>query len=188
MSTIIAGHFQLQDEVERAREALRDAGFDDQRISAFFVNQPGQHDMTPIGGDHVTSAGASETPVGVVEGAATGGAVGLAIGALTSPLTGPAGPIVGGLVGAHVGSLYSFSKMKEAGEPEKSEETPGENLREPRKSGMLLAVAVADQAGEARALDVLRGLGAHHIERAEGTIEGGDWTDFDPLSMPNVIA
>lgn len=183
MSTIIAGHFQLQDEVELARRELANAGIAEDRISGFFVNQPGQHDLTAIGGDNVLSPGAKETPVGVVEGAATGGAVGLAIGAATSPLTGPVGPIVGGLVGAHVGSLFSFSKMKDAGESEEG----GENRIEPRKPGMLLAVALSDQAEESRVLDVLRRVGAHHIERAEGTVQDGDWVDFDPLSMPVLV-
>jgi hypothetical protein len=184
MSTIIAGHFQLQDEVDNARRELIGAGFSEDRISAFFVNQPGQHDMTPIGGDHLQSAGAKETPEGVLEGAAAGGAVGMALGAVTSIVTGPAGPIVGGLVGAHVGSLYSFSKMKEPGEQEEG----GENMLEPRKPGMLVAVALTDPGEEARVLEVLRDLGAHHIERAEGTIADGDWVDFDPLSMPVIIA
>jgi hypothetical protein len=185
MSTIIAGHFQLQDEVERARRELANAGFSDDRISGFFVNPPGQHDMTPIGGDQILSPGAKETPEGVVEGAATGGAVGMAIGAATSPVTGPAGPIVGGLVGAHVGSLFSFSKMKEAGEGEAG--GGDENRREPRKPGMLVAVALADPAEEGRALEVLRDLGAHHIERAVGTVENGDWVDFDPRSIPELV-
>jgi hypothetical protein len=184
MSTIIAGHFQLQDEVDNARRELVGAGFADERISAFFVNQPGQHDMTLIGGDHLHSAGAKETPEGVLEGAAAGGAVGLAIGAATSVVTGPVGPIVGGLVGAHVGSLFSFSKMKEKGESEEG----GENIAEPRKPGMLVAVALADPAEEARVLEVLRDLGAHHIERAEGSVVDGDWVDFDPLSNPVLIA
>jgi hypothetical protein len=184
MSTIIAGHFQLQDEIDQARNELVGAGFADNRISAFFVNQPGQHDMTPIGGDHLQSAGAKETPLGVLEGTAAGGAVGLAIGAATSLVTGPVGPIVGGLVGAHVGSLYSFHKMKEGGEAEEG----GENQAEPRKPGMLIAVAIDDAAQENRVLEVLRDLGAHHIERAEGSVVDGDWVDFDPLSMPNIIA
>jgi hypothetical protein len=184
MSTIVAGHFQLQDEVDNARSELVGAGFAEDRISSFFVNQPGQHDMTPLGGDHLQSPGAKETPVGVLEGAAAGGAVGLVLGAVTTPVTGPVGPIVGGLVGAHVGSLFSFSKMKEPGEQEEG----GENVIEPRKPGMLVAVAVADPVEEVRALEVLRELGAHHIERAEGTIVDGDWVDFDPLSMPVIIA
>jgi hypothetical protein len=183
MSTIIAGHFQLQEEVDRARRELVNAGFGTDRISAFFVNQPGQHDMTPIGGDHLQSAGAKETPIGVIEGTSVGGMVGVAVGAATSVVTGPAGPIVGGLVGAHVGSLFSLSKMKDGGEAEAG----GENQAEPRPTGMLLAVAIDDDAGERRVLEVLRDLGAHHIERAQGSIVNGDWVDFDPLSMPAMI-
>jgi hypothetical protein len=184
MSTIIAGHFQLQDEVEQARQVLIDAGFSDQRISGFYLNQPGQHDMTPIGGDELVSPGAKETPVGVVEGVAAGGAIGLALGAATSVVTGPVGPIVGGLVGAHIGSLFSFSKMKDAGEPEEG----GENVHEPRKAGMLIAVAFDAPADESLAVNLLHDLGAHHIERAKGNIVDGDWADFDPTSVPDIIA
>ena len=183
MSTIIAGHFQLQDEIETARQALMAAGFDANRISDFYLNQPGQHDETPIGGDHITSPGAKETPEGYVQGAATGGAIGAAVGAATAVVTGPVGPIVGGLVGAHMGSLFSFSKLKERGEHEEG----GENVREPRKAGMLIAVAFDDPAQDARAVDILRQLGAHQIERAQGNIIGGDWADFDPKSMPDII-
>ena len=184
MSTIIAGRFQLQDDVDRARHALADAGFDASRISGFYLSQPGQHDQTPIGGDNQQSPGAKETPEGVVKGVATGGAVGLAIGAATSPITGPLGPIVGGLVGGHVGSLFSFSKMKERGESEEG----GENRIPPREAGMLVAVAFDDAGLADRAVDVLRQLGAHHLERAEGNIVGGDWADFDPSSRPQLIA
>ena len=81
MSTIIAGHFQTQDEVDVARRALGDAGFAPERISAFYLSQPGQHDMTPIGGDNIQSPGAKETPLGVVEGSATG--------AWSAPLSAP---------------------------------------------------------------------------------------------------
>ena len=183
MSTIIAGHFQLQDEVERARQQLLGAGFADERISGFFVNQPGQHDMTPIGGDNLLSPGAKETPEGVAQGAVAGGAVGAAVGAATTPVTGPLGAIVGGLVGAHVGSLFSFSKMKNKGEHEEG----GENDDRVRKPGMLLAVALDDDADEMRAVDTLRQIGAHHIERAEGTIVDSDWVDFDPLSEPKLL-
>jgi hypothetical protein len=185
MSTIVAGHFQLQDQIEHARSELMRAGFAEDRISSFFVNQPGQHDMTAIGGDRQQSPGAEESPEGVMAGAATGGAVGAAIGLATSLVTGPAGPIVGGLVGAHVGSLYSLSTMKEAGESEAGGH--GENRFEPRKSGMLVAVALDQPDDEQRALEVLHRLGSDHIERADGTIKDGDWTDFDPLSLPVLI-
>ncbi|SHH07232.1 hypothetical protein [Massilia sp. CF038] len=185
MSTIVAGHFQLQDQVEHARNELMRAGFPEERISAFYLNQPGQHDLTAIGGDHVLSPGAKESPEGVAQGAAAGGAVGAAIGAATAVVTGPAGPIVGGLVGAHVGSLYSLSKMKDAGEGEDGGH--GENQYEPRKAGMVVAVAFDLPEEEERALEVLHRLGSDHIERAHGTIENGDWTDFNPLSLPVLI-
>lgn len=180
MSDIIAGHFQLQDQIEQARAALVQAGFANERISAFFVNQPGQHDTYEYGGDREKSPGAKETPAGVGKGVAVGGAVGAAIGAATAIVTGPAGPVVGALVGAHVGSLYSLNSMKEAGEAEEG----GENRAEPRKPGMLIAVALADAAERERALGVLRSLGADHLEQAQGTIANGDWSDFDPLSTP----
>jgi len=184
MSTIIAGRFQLQDEVDRARAALVDAGFDDARISGFYLTQPGQHDVTPIGGDHLESPGAKEAPEGVMKGVATGGALGAAVGAATIPVTGPLGPVVGGLVGGHVGSLFSFSKMKDRGEPEEG----GENAVPPRAAGMLVAVAFDDGQAEERAIATLRRVGAHHIERAMGNIVDGDWADFDPSSRPDVIA
>jgi hypothetical protein len=183
MSIIIAGHFQLQDEVEQARAALVDAGFDADRVSGFYVNQPGQHDMTPIGGDRQLSPGAKETPKGLAEGVGAGGAVGVVAGAVTSPVTGPLGPIVGGLLGAHVGSLFSFSRMKERGECEEG----GAPQPEERPAGMLVAVAFDDATEEARVVDLLRRLGAHHLERAYGNIVNGDWADFDPTSVPEVI-
>lgn len=185
MSTIVAGHFQLQEQIEQARNELMRAGFPEERISAFYLNQPGQHDLTAIGGDHLLSPGAKESPLGVAEGAAAGGALGVAVGAATAMVTGPAGPIIGGLVGAHVGSLYSLSKMKEAGESEAGGD--GANDHEPRKAGMLVAVAFDQPEEEQRALDVLHRLGSDHIERASGTIENGDWTDFNPLSLPVLI-
>jgi hypothetical protein len=183
MSTIIAGHFQLQDEVDQARSALVAAGFSGDRISGFYLSQPGQHDLTPIGGDHIESPGAKETGTGVAQGAAGGAAIGVAAGAATSPITGPLGPIVGGLVGAHVGTLFSFSKMKEAGESEQGGRAPMEN----RMAGMLVAVAFDDAGMEAQAVDVLRRLGAHQIERAKGNIVDGDWADFDPSSAPDIV-
>jgi phage tail tape-measure protein len=122
----------------------------------------------------------------VAEGAAGGAAVGAVAGAATAPLTGPLGAVVGGLVGAHVGSLFSFSKMKDAGQPEDG--APGGHApRENRPAGMLVAVAFDDAGQEQQAIDVLRRLGAHHIERASGNIVDSDWADFDPASVPDII-
>ena len=102
---------------------------------------------------------------------------------MTAPVTGPLGPVVGGLLGAHLGSLFSFSKMKESGELEAGGHAPVEN----RPAGMVVAVAFDDTGLEQRAVDLLRDLGAHHIERAKGNIVDGDWADFDPASVPELI-
>jgi hypothetical protein len=91
--------------------------------------------------------------------------------------------VVGGLVGAHVGSLFSFSKMKNAGEKEEGGHAPLEN----RHAGMLVAVAFDDHAQEEQALAVLRRLGATQIERASGNIVDGDWADFDPSIPPAIV-
>lgn len=183
MSRIIAGHFELQDQIQQARHALLAAGFGAERISAFYVNQPGQHDAYPIGGDQADSPGAKETPQGVAAGLTGGAIAGAALGAATAVVTGPAGPAIGALVGAHVGSLYSFNKMKPAGAPEAG----GENAVPPRQAGMLIAVALDDDAEQQRALGVLQQLGAERIEQARGTIRDGDWSDFDPLAPPQPL-
>lgn len=183
MSKIIAAHLQLQEEIDRARESLHAAGFPDERISSFYVNTQGQHAVIPLGGDRASSPGAKETPAGVGEGVAAGAAIGAALGAATIPVTGPLGPALGGLVGGHVGSLYSFSHMKEAGEKEEGSHA---NQVEPRKAGMMIAVAVDDQE-EQKAIDIFRQLGTHHIERADGLIENGDWKDFNVLSVPQWV-
>jgi hypothetical protein len=183
MSNIIAGHFQIQDEIAEARSALLAAGFAAQEISAFYVNPQGQHDVHALGGDHDKSPGAKESDEGVVQGGGAGAVAGAVAGSAAIPVAGPLGPVVGALVGAHIGSLFSLSKMKDAGEPE-DDRDGAENTVPPRQSGMLIAVAVADAGREQLALDVLRGLGASNLERAEGTIAAGDWRDFDPTSRP----
>ncbi|OWW19580.1 hypothetical protein [Noviherbaspirillum denitrificans] len=183
MSTIIAGRFQQQLQIEHTIEELVSAGFARDRISAFYVNPPGQHDSFPIGGDHAESAGAHESGKGVAMGAATGAAVGLA----AAPFLGPVGAVTGSLVGAHLGGLAGgLSQMKEAGETGEHNED-ADNVAPVRHSGMLLAVALDNQDDEDKAADLLRSLGAVELERAEGTIEGGDWTDFDPTATPHIL-
>lgn len=178
MSTIIAGRFQQQSEVEKAVEELQHAGFPQEQISSFYVNPAGQHDTYPIGGDRALSPGAKETDKGAALGTAGGAAAGMA----AVPVLGPAGPLVGAYVGALIGGLSQTTE-----EGDKGEANDVENAQPVRQSGMLVAVAVADGHHEDRAVDVLRSLGASDIEREEGTIENGDWVDFDPVAPPTLI-
>lgn len=183
VSTIIAGRFLQQTEIDHTIEELVRAGFARDRISSFYVNPPGQHDSYPIGGDHAVSPGAHESDKGVAMGAATGAAVGLA----AAPFLGPVGAVTGGLVGAHVGGLVgSLSQMKERGETGEHAED-ADNAVPLRHSGLLLAVAVGDHDDADQVADLLRSMGAMELERAEGTIENGDWTDFDPTATPHFL-
>lgn len=196
MTTIIAGRFQQQEEVQHAIAALEQAGFARSAISTFYVNPAGQHDAYPIGGDRNDSPGAKETGSGLAAGVATGGAVGAAVGAATAPVTGPLGAIAGGAVGAHLGALVgTLHKLEPDGHGEDENPVPV------RSAGMLVAVAVgarstsvsvdpresATGADETTAVSTLRLLGATELERAQGTIVDGDWQDFDPVAAPHLL-
>jgi hypothetical protein len=182
MSTIIAGRFQGEPEVQHALDELQRAGFSPDKLASFYVNPPGQHDAYPIGGDHDRSPGAKETD----KGAAIGAAAGAAIGAATVPLLGPVGPITGGLLGAYVGSLAGgLSEMKEKGDEGTDRDT--ENIRSLRHSGMMVAVSADDDSQRDTAIRTLRALGAEDIEVAQGTIRDGDWVDFDPVAPPALV-
>jgi hypothetical protein len=177
MATILAGRFQLQDEVQAAIADLQDAGFAAGRITSFYVNPPGQHDMHPLGGDHDKSPGAEDTGRTSTAGIGIGGAVGVAVGAVATPVLGPVAPVTGALVGAYAGSLMgSMSGTDEV-----------EEIPDVRQAGMLVAVAVSDADEEQRAVDTLRRAGTFNLERASGQIVDGDWIDFDPLSLPDYI-
>jgi len=181
MTTIIAGRFQEQSEAQGTIDELVRAGFAREHVSTFYCNPPGQHGTYAVGGDADKSQGAQESDKGVAKGAAAGAAIGLA----AAPILGPIGAITGGLVGAHIGgTMGAMSEMKERGET--SEEDQANAVSE-RRAGMMVAVGVSGQDLEDRAVNVLRSLGAADIERAEGTIENGDWVDFDPLSHPTLV-
>lgn len=184
MAHIIAARLQEQDQIAVAISALQGAGFPEASITSFYVGTPGQHDIYPLGGDREDSPGAKHATEGLVVGAGTGGVVGAAVGALGMPVVGPAGMVGGALLGAYVGSLVGgLAEMKEKG----ASEAGGENEKPLRHAGMLVAVSVPDSEAETRAINILKGVGGHHMERAEGTIANGEWQDFDPLSAPKFV-
>ncbi len=180
MQTIIAGRFEQQEACAHALEELVRAGFAREHISSFYLNPPGRHDTFPIGGDEAESEGAKGAGSGMAAGAVTGGTVGAAVGAITAPFTGPLGAVLGGMVGAHIGNTAgAMNAMRD--DTDRGEDPPA------RHSGMILAVGVEDEQQEEQAQTLLRSLGAGDIERASGTIEDGDWQDFNPVSAPHFI-
>lgn len=183
MTTVIAGRLQQQSAAEDTIDELVRAGFARDRISTFYVNPPGQHDAYPIGGDHAMSPGAKESD----KGAAIGAAAGAAVGAAATPFLGPVGPVTGGLVGAYTGGLVGgLSQMKEAGEAGENAEDI-ENVAPLRRAGMMVAVAVDSRDQQDSVVRILHAAGAADVEHAEGTIENGDWVDFDPVSPPSLV-
>jgi hypothetical protein len=190
MTTIITGNFQQQDEAQRALSDLTGAGFAADHTTTFFVNPPGQHDLFPIGGDEDESPGTEHAAAGSVSGAAVGGAIGVAVGLATLPVLGLGAAVAGAGVGAYAGSLYgALGHTDDENNPET--QAARERLRRsrpPRKSGMLVAVSAPASAQQDTAIRILRAHGATDIERPEGTIVAGDWTDFNPLTPLRLVA
>jgi hypothetical protein len=174
-ATIIAGRFEEQDRAQAALRTLTDEGFPEGRSTCFFVNPPGHHDRYPIGGDQDESPGATHADSGALKGAGIGGAIGLGAGLAAAPLAGPAAVAAGAGVGAYVGALAgALGGM-------------GNRHMPLRKSGFLTAVRVDDPAEERSAVRVLQAAGACEIERAEGHLEAGEWTDFDATRPPHLV-
>jgi hypothetical protein len=179
MATIIAGMFQQQESAQDAVGELLHAGFAGTRISSFYLSPFSVRDVESVG----HSRGAKES----YRGEAGGAAAGAAVGAAAASVLGPVGTVTGGLVGAHVGGMVgTMSKMKEQGDTGEHAEDP-ENAMPIRHSGMMVAVEVEDAAQEEQAIHLLRSLGATDLERTAGSIVDGDWTDFDPNSVPDLI-
>ncbi len=182
MSSIIAGRFQTFDQAEGATKVLVDANVKRQDMSVFYVNPPGQHDATPIGGDHINAdPRASESTSESVQGTAAGGAVGLAVGIVAAaalPIVGPAAAVAAAGVGAYTGSLAGGL----SGAGDSDHPTPP-----PRQAGVLVAARVEDDERTQRAIKVLSDEGAKEVEMADGTGRDGEWKDFDPVAPPRLI-
>lgn len=188
MNTLIVGRFhQLSDAQSSSRELWR-AGFLSREMSLLYVNPHGQHDIHPAGGDEDESPGTREAGPGAVRGAVGGIGAGALVGVATLPALGPAGPLLGAAVGAYAGALLGALKNMEK---------PDEHLDqaeiavdpsaagEPRKPGVLLAVAAETPAKRARAIEILAQC-AQEVEEAQGTLRDGDWVDFNPL-IPGIV-
>jgi hypothetical protein len=181
MATIIAAGFETYVEAQDALARLQRAGVNSEYLCEFRVNPPGMHDETPVGGDRDESPGAQHVDSGATKGAAVGAVVGTAAGVAITPFLGPAGIVAGAGVGAYTGSL--LGGMKEG-----VDETPQPDHTIVRPAEALIAVNL-DGAGvpEDAVVRAFEDAGAWQIERSDGHWENGEWADFNPLSVPNLI-
>jgi hypothetical protein len=180
MTTIIAGGFDHISKAQAAIERLRQAGVAQEYICEFRVNPAGEHDRTPIGGDHAKSAGAIHADDGATKGAAVGAALGVAAGIAATPLIGPAAIVAAAGAGAYAGSLVGA--MGEVS----SEPQPGRQRVRPAEALVAVNVEGGGVSGDeiARIFDE---SGAQQVERTQGTWANGEWVDFDPVAPPNLI-
>jgi hypothetical protein len=95
-------------------------------------------------------------------------------------LMGPAGVVAGAATGAYAASLVGgMGNTENERQPQPEEMRPAEAL-----------VAVnADAAGVASGeiIRILEECGAWQVESAQGTWNEGQWSDFDPVSMPHLV-
>jgi len=175
MAKIIAGRFDATIDADAAVERLKLEGFERDELDCFYVSPPGQHDMTPVGGDVHASAGSRFAWVGAVIGALAGAALGFVVAWLVADTYRTAALLFGAGLGAYVGSfLGTMSKLRGGRRSEASVEHPVQP-----KAGRMIAVKADRPGADQRALKVLRELGARDLGRAEGQWRNG-WKDFDP--------
>src|SRR5574340_939266 len=138
MSRIIAGRFDRTVDADAAISALQREGFSGEEIDSFYVPPPGQHSMTPVGGDApYASAGSRFAGRGAALGALVGGLIGILIAWLVAgQYYGVLVIVLGALLGAYVGSFLGTANKLRGG---RFEEAASEHPVEPRGGGMIAA-------------------------------------------------
>ena len=176
MSRIVCGRFDSTLDADAALNALRSEGFTEEDTDSFYVGPPGQHAMTPVGGDAPhSSAGTRHAGLAAGVGAVTGALLGIAVGMLIAgEFASPVVFLAAGL-GAYVGSFAgAMWRVRGGRRREASVEHPVEPL-----GGRMIAINV-DRGNEKRAASILRRHHARDVGRAEGDWRNGAWQDFDP--------
>lgn len=177
MARIICGMFDRTLDADAALEEFKREGFQRAEVDAFYVSPPGQHAMTPVGGDAPhSSEGSKSAGVGAGLGAVIGAVIGAGAGWLVSGDFGivviPLGAGLGAYVGAFAGSM---ARVRQGSRSSASVEHPVE----PR-GGRMIAVNVERRGTEGLAIKILKKNGARDVRRAEGEWANGSWRDFDP--------
>lgn len=175
MERIIAGRFQTKSGADAAA-ALLAHYVDTTDICIFHNNPPGQHDALAAGGDEDQDPGAKDADKSAAGTAVAAGLTAGAVGALGGPLVALASAGVGAYLGSLAGAMDGLGKEGEPHGPER------------RPAGVILSVRIATPRTEKRVIATLRAQGAADIEQAQGKWRDGDWTDFDPVAAPRLVA
>ncbi len=188
MERIIAGRFGTKAEADIA--AQRILGYiNDDDVSIFHNNPPGQHGVSVFGGDENLALVTGETrETGKVDvgdassaSAATAAVAGFVVGAATL-VAGPLPALAAAGVAAYTGSLAgALSGLNDAAADN------GKHTLQSRAGGIILALHVVHPSSEKRVIHDLAEAGAADIEQADGEWRDGDWVDFDPRAAPQLI-
>jgi len=176
-NTAVFGIYPSYDAVDRAVDALREAGFRNTDISVLFPENQGTKDFA--------HEKATKAPEGATTGAGTGAVVGGAlgwlagIGALAIPGVGPfiaAGPIMGALAGVGVGGAVGgiAGALIGMGIPEYEAKRYEGRVK---RGGILLSVHSDNSHWTDKAKDVLERTGAEDIASTGET--KGDFQNAD---------
>lgn len=175
MDRIIAGRFQTKDDAD-AVAALLAQYVDAADICIFHNNPPGQHDIFTVGGDENEDPGTKGAGKSAAGAAVAAGLTAGIIGTLGGPVVALAAAATGAYVGSLPGALNGLRT---------SDDQP--HALERRHGGIILSVHIANPKSENRVISTLRAQGALDIEQAQGEWRDGDWTDFNPLAVPQWI-
>ncbi|MGI4860894.1 MAG: hypothetical protein ACRYHA_28990 [Janthinobacterium lividum] len=185
MSLIVAGRFDTFEAGEHAAQMLFTQGFVEDDVSLFFVNPRGRHHQLAGGGDQHTDAGSEHAPAGATKGIALGAAAGaVASAAVVYFVHWPFYYfLIAAGIGAYIGSLGgAMAQTHTKGHDAKAAVPEAPPVRE---SGVLLAVHVSETTRPV-ASAMLRKAGAREVERAVGRWANGRWSDFNPVTPPDI--
>jgi len=146
-------------------------------ICIFHNNPPGQHDVRNEGGADDEESGTDGAGRSAAGMAVAGGLAAGAIGAVAGPIGALAAAGTGAYLGSFAGAIERLGD---------TEETPP--VPDLRPGGVILSVRTVNSENEAWVVSVLRAQGAAGIEQAMGEWDDGDWTNFDPTAVPQLVA
>jgi len=198
MTIIITGNFQQSTEARQVLSELEGSGFSVDQTTTFLVHptetaaleQNSVVPARPTVEDGHTAQEPDRAGAGAVSGSVVGSAIGIVAGVATIPLLGPGAALAGTAIGAYVGSLYGALSSLEDRRDTQAESTleDSDHRRLARKPGMLVAVLANVSTEQDLAIRILRNHGATDIERLEGVISAGEWTDFNPRRPLKLLA